>query len=185
MTPPFVILGCGAEKRALAPGASCPAVDLYTGPLYRDRLAYARALGGPHLILSGLYGALSPDEPIAAYDFDLSKQSRDVQKTWTDGAERVLRRRIPPHQPVVALVAGPYAAPLSWLGERLTVPARGMQVGGQRAELRRLTRDLDPAEKTVAEELAWLDRELPTIPPDTEVTLSAGALRAALARRPA
>lgn len=183
MTPPFVILGCGAEKRSLASGTSCPAVDLYTGPLYRDRLAYARALGGPHLILSGMHGVISPDEPLDAYNFDLSKCERDVRQAWIEAAERALRRRVPPDGPVVALCSGVYRAPLHWLGDRVVVPAKGLGVGGQRAELRRLTRDLDPAEKTVAEELAWLDRELAAIPDDVEVTLTAAAFRAALARR--
>lgn len=50
---PFVVIGCGKTKRALAPGEQCRAIDLYTGPLFLARLAHARALGGPQDVVAG------------------------------------------------------------------------------------------------------------------------------------
>lgn len=185
MSAPFVILGCGAEKQALLTGVSVAAVLLYTGPLYRARLAYAEALGGVDLILSGLHGVVQPPTALAPYDYDLTKASRDERREWAARVERILRNVIPPDRAVVALVAGPYLEPLRWLGERLTVPAKGLPIGAARRELQRLTRELGPAGPTVEEELAWLERELPKIDDHVEVHLSAAAMRAALARRAA
>lgn len=88
MTSPIVILGCGAAKRDLGPDERCPAIDLYVGPLYRSRLAYARARGGPHWIASAAHALVHPQAPTAVYESDLRRKSPAERRAWVDAVVR-------------------------------------------------------------------------------------------------
>jgi len=178
---PFVVIGCGDKKRE----GTHAAVDLYAGPLYLSRLAYARALGGPHAILSGLYGLIEPGREVPAYNFRLSERSTAEREHWIQTqAERLLHQAGERH--IVVLAAGEYLEILRHLpADRVTVPARGLPIGKQRAELGRLTRELGEraSEDASASGAEWLAREFDLLAADDEVLVTAGALREFMRRR--
>ena len=110
VTAPFVVIGCGKAKRALAHGETCRAIDLYTGPLFAARLAHARALGGPHAILSAAYHLLEPDRCVGSYEADLRKRSKREREHWEDVVAGQTASRAAPGQRVIVLASGPYGA---------------------------------------------------------------------------
>ena len=130
MIAPVVLLGCGAAKRSSA----SPAWDLYVGNLYRARLAYARELGGPHFILSGLLGLVPADRVIDPYDYDLRRAPRLERLAWRDRVAGSICRSIDRRAPLVVLASGPYLEPLELCGGRVVdVPARGLTLGASLA----------------------------------------------------
>lgn len=143
---PFAVIGCGKTKRALAPGEQCRAIDLYTGPLFLARLAHARALGGPHAILSAAYHLLEPDRFVGSYEADLRKRSKREREHWEDVVASQIASRAAPGQRVVVLASGPYGAFAATLRHRhkrdVVVLGEGMQIGEllayHRAEAARL-----------------------------------------------
>lgn len=126
MIAPVVLLGCGAAKRS----SSAPAWDLYVGNLYRARLAYARELGGPAFILSGLLGLVPADRVIEPYDYDLRRAPRLERLAWRDRVASSIARCVDRRAPLVVLASGPYLEPLELLdGRAVDVPARGLTLG--------------------------------------------------------
>jgi len=140
MKDAFIIIGCGDKKRE----GRHPAVDLYCGPLYTSRLGYARAFGGPHAILSGLYGLIEPDRVVPAYDFALAERTPAARDHWAKTAAGIALHRAEGRH-IVLLAAGEYLRVLEYLpADRVTVPARGLAIGKARAELARMTREEQP-----------------------------------------
>ncbi len=133
MTAPFVVIGCGKSKRSLAPGETCRAIDLYTGPLFAARLAHARALGGPHAILSAAYHLVEPDRFVGSYEADLRKRSKREREHWEDIVAGQTASRAAPGQRVIVLASGPYGAFAATLRHRfkrdVVVLGEGMQIG--------------------------------------------------------
>lgn len=152
MTAHVVILGCGKAKRDVASAA----VELYVGPLYRDRLALARALGGPHAILSAKHGLISPDTVIEPYDATLTPWGRrdpiDSDVDDTCSLRRLVHAQFhalfPTYAKVTVLASTPYAGllpgciagPNAWRFER---PLSGLGVGAQRARCRELVATIE------------------------------------------
>jgi hypothetical protein len=137
---PYVILGCGEKKRE----GWHRAVDLYIGPLYLSRLGYAQALGGPHAILSGLYGLMEPERKVPKYDFALTERIGAEREHW---CETIAHQALyfAGNRSIVLLAAGAYLGVLRYMPtERVRVPAQGMPIGKARAELARLTREVQP-----------------------------------------
>lgn len=130
---PFVVIGCGKTKRELAPGEQCRAIDLYTGPFFLARLAHARALGGPHAILSAAYHLLETDRFVGSYEADLRKRGRREREHWEDVVAGQAASRAAPGQRIVVLASGPYAAFAAALRHRfkrdVVVLGEGMQIG--------------------------------------------------------
>jgi hypothetical protein len=146
MVTPYVVLGCGDKKRQ----GWHRAVDLYVGPLYLSRLAYAQALGGPHAILSGLYGLIDPERRVPAYDFALTERVGSEREHW---CETVAQQALfyAGDRPIVLLAAGAYLGVLRYMPiERASVPAHGMPIGKARSELARLTREVRPCHAAAA-----------------------------------
>lgn len=123
-------------------GRAFPLIDLYTGPLYSLRLAYARRLGGPHLIVSAFYGARSPDYPGVPYERSLARlPRRDPTRLWYDD---VVRTAVLSHtrsgDRVIALASRPYVE--GWAHEvhsadrTVETPLAGMGMGQQLRWLR-------------------------------------------------
>jgi hypothetical protein len=139
-----VVLGCGKEKRALAELETCPIVDLYTGPLYQARLAFARRLGGPHWIVSAFHGAKRPDFQAITYDRELAKQDRRVRDWFADFVRNELLADTQPGDRIIALASKPYV--IGWArrleneGRIVELPLEGLQMGEQRAFLARMER---------------------------------------------
>lgn len=126
MSAPIVIIGCGASKRSSA----SPASELYTGNLYRARLEYARGLGGPHFILSGLLGLVPASSIVEPYEYDLRRAARADRDAWSVRVAGSISRCIDRAAPLVVLASGPYLAPLELLqGFTFDVPARGLALG--------------------------------------------------------
>jgi len=139
-TDTLTIISCGKAKRELAPGETCRAVDLYTGSLYRARLAYARALGHPIAIVSAKYGLLTPEERVETYEEDLRKVDPEARAAWAQRVAAQIARHVAKGLPassasldlrayvrrIVALCSGPY---LGWRGPlRETMPRVDVRV---------------------------------------------------------
>lgn len=134
MTAPVVVIGCGAAKRDLADGETVPIVDLYTGNLFRSRLAYARIYGGPHYVASGHYGLVRADTQVQVYELDLRdyRASKDQRAWYREHVLHTLERAVPRETPIIALLAGVYAQPFHTARERgwsVEIPAEGLPIG--------------------------------------------------------
>jgi hypothetical protein len=71
MLEPTIVLACGASKRDVP---ASPALELYTGPLFRDARAWALSVAprGRIWVLSALHGFVHADRRIAPYDHRLA-----------------------------------------------------------------------------------------------------------------
>ena len=74
----LLVVGCGAAKRSTAAAAE----ELYTGPLTRDAIGYARASGLPWCIVSGLHGILWPSLVVEPYEQRIPRG--EALRGWTD-----------------------------------------------------------------------------------------------------
>jgi hypothetical protein len=141
----IVVLGCGKEKRE----GYHPLVDLYKGPLYRKRLAFAQQLGGPHWIISAFYGCKPPDYTGWPYDREMSKLT-EAGRRWVDSTV-LMNLDAQPGDRVVALASRLYVE--GWVpqlrrrGVIVDLPLEGLQMGEQ---LHRLTRLLAPVGEVLA-----------------------------------
>lgn len=134
MTEPFVIIGCGESKR---PGKHA-AVDLYDGSLYLSRLRYAKQLGGPHAILSGLHGLIAPDRVIAAYEFRVSERAKMLDH-WLE-TQALQAKSMASGKRIVLLASGHYARIADMLpAGTIEVPGRGLPIGKLLGLLKRLS----------------------------------------------
>ena len=133
----LLLIGCGKTKASTPQ----PARDLYTGPLFRARRAFAERSGHPWLIVSGLHGTLAPDELVAPYDQTVPTE-RNLRTQWALLTGLTLGQRLtrifpePPKQLIVELHAGrAYYEPLHWLWVRtayhLEWPVQGLGIGKQ------------------------------------------------------
>ena len=59
-----------------------PARELYQGPIFERRRAYAEASGQPWLVLSSRWGLVHPDELIAPYELTLGDQPAMFRRAW-------------------------------------------------------------------------------------------------------
>ena len=125
----LILLGCGAAKRE----GPAPAVDLYTGSLYRKSLAYARKLGGPHFILSALHGVVSPERVLVPYDNTLA--DRSTRASWAQWVGTDLLDRTVAGDELVVLAGrrywGGWAPRLRTAGRIVTTPLAGMGMGAR------------------------------------------------------
>lgn len=146
MDSPIVIIGCGASKLAHA----APALELYTGNLYRARLAYARRLyGAPSFVLSGLHGLIPADRVIEPYEYNLQSATKRQREAWAARVARAVDELEP--GPLVVLASGPYLA--EWpeaSGRSVEVPARGLTLGASLSWFKRELGELGPRAVTPA-----------------------------------
>jgi hypothetical protein len=132
----LVLIACGKEKAA----ERRPAVDLYSGPLYRARLALARALyHADPLILSALHGVVDPWEPLEPYDVEIGDLTRAAAATWGGEVCAEVQRRAEPGELVVVFAGADYLKPwgavCSSSGRLVVQPMAGLGMGEQRAAL--------------------------------------------------
>jgi hypothetical protein len=133
-----VLIGCGKTKAS----APCAAEDLYTGPLFRARRAYAEAADRPWWIVSAQHGLMSPEQITAPYDtagsdlcaVDHAAWALTVAHSLLDELEDGTRLR----DVVVEIHAGAwYAQPLvdvlRALGIGTHLPVEGLGIGEQLA----------------------------------------------------
>lgn len=135
-TTPIAVIGCGAEKVSYA----APAVDLYTGPIFRARLELARRHAEVIYIASAMYFELVPStRVIEPYERTLNDWSKRTREAWADSIAGNLRLILHASQgPILALVSGPYAAWIPQLrseGVEIVTVGEGLPVGKLRAAL--------------------------------------------------
>lgn len=134
-----VLLGCGKTKQA----GDHPLVDLYTGNLYRARLAYARQLGGPHWLLSAVYGIQRPTFVGRAYERDLVSASPQVRQRFASLVTLALLADTAAWDRLVVLASAPYvegwAKALRADRREVVTPLAGLQMGEQLGFLRAIT----------------------------------------------
>ncbi len=133
----------GSEARHGGPGfvwvpRSHPMVELYTGNLFKARLRFAQALGGPHWIISAFHGCRRPDYRSAWYERTLS---RDNRRWFAATVRDTLLQHTKPRDTIIVLASGPYCADwadeLHDAGRRVELPLSGMGLGQQLAYLKK------------------------------------------------
>jgi len=138
-TTPIAVIGCSKEKL----GRGAPAIDLYTGPLFKMRLELARAAGAETIyIASALHNIVRSDEWVQPYEWNLQTSSKGFRDSWTKQAAESLRLVLHASDgPVLALVSGPYAGWVPVLrghGHKVTLVGDGLPIGKLRQEMKRL-----------------------------------------------
>jgi hypothetical protein len=104
----FILIGCGIAK-ATSPR---PALDLYTGALFRKARAYAATLGGPHGILSARHHVLDPAQVVEPYGERVERLAGESWVRWNHTVVAQLAGLTDPGDTIVALVGPAY---LGWL----------------------------------------------------------------------
>lgn len=118
-----------------------PAADLYQSAWFKKARAYVEARNAPWFILSALHGLVDPKVVIAPYDMTLIGMSSHERDAW---GQRVIaqlqERQISTNTEIVVLAGEKYRKPLAgWLGDRATVPMRGLGIGEQLSWLKHIT----------------------------------------------
>ena len=65
----IILVGCGKTKLTTPAAAK----DLYVGPLFKARRAFAEASGCPWFVLSALHHIVPPDRILEPYDYTIAK----------------------------------------------------------------------------------------------------------------
>ena len=129
---PLYLIACSAAKLDHA----APAAQLYTGQAFKLAMAAAARAGADVLILSGLYGAISPDDVIEPYNCALSKLDRAGRTTWAQGAAYQL---LPHYGRRIDVLAGKHYAQALAGFPNVSYPLRGQGIGQQLATLKGLS----------------------------------------------
>lgn len=135
---PLVLIGCSARKLE----SPAPARELYRGDLFRKSVQWAEERGYPWIVLSALYGVVSPDDVIAPYDVTLNALDTEDRKLWATSAFLQLRRKCGLDRPIIILAGEPYRRHLvpRLRGETtfsITAPLGNLGIGLQRQALAR------------------------------------------------
>ena len=134
-----VCISCVKSKRAHRSRAE----DLYTSPLFRMLLAYAKFLD-PHriLVLSAKHGVLELDDEVDPYEMTLNRMGNADRLAWADRVLGQLRQRVDLDRDEFVFLAGQrYREHLIPHIRHASVPMEGLTLGNQLAWLsRRLDR---------------------------------------------
>jgi hypothetical protein len=134
----IVLIGCGQRKRS----ERAPARELYTGPLFADRLAYADASRRPFWIVSARHGLIAPGVVLEPYDLTVRDLSPVDAAAWSLGVVRALLDELSDTCDLSRLtvelhMGADYAEPLRQIlpaiGINYSWPVRGLSQGEQRA----------------------------------------------------
>ena len=128
---PLYLIACSAAKLDHA----APADQLYTGQAFRLAMAAAARVDADVLILSGLYGAISPDAIIEPYNCALSRLDRDGRTTWAQCAALQL---LPCYGRSIVVLAGKHYAQALAGFPNVSYPLRGQGIGQQLQTLKGL-----------------------------------------------
>ena len=142
----LILLGCGKEKR---PAPWCgPIVDLYTGSLYISRLAAARALGGPHLIVSAFHFARRPSYQVTPYDRTMADLCKEMRACYASAVASMVMKVADEigTDTVVCLLSADYIAPwrerVENYGLTVETPLAGLGMGEQRGRCAEIVREV-------------------------------------------
>ena len=79
-----VLISCVKKKKALAPGQTVAAKDLYESPMFRMAWQYAVNMKPDRIyILSAKHGLVAPDKKIGTYNQTLNDASVSERKRWS------------------------------------------------------------------------------------------------------
>jgi hypothetical protein len=124
-----VLVSCVKSKRS----ATCKAADMYTSPLFRKMMAYARSLNPKSVfILSAKYGLLSPDDVINPYEQTLKTMKIDQRRQWAQRVITDLRKRSNLEEDTFVFLAGnSYRQDLVAHLKYYEIPMEGLAFGAQ------------------------------------------------------
>lgn len=140
----IILVGCGKAKVKHA----APAADLYVGPLFTARRAYAKLAADAWYILSAKYGLVPPYMQLRPYDLALSALTAVDLAAWhVDCARGLLddlRGGVQPVECLVELHAGAdyadmLAEILTTIGMTVEKPLASLRIGQQLAWYKRHT----------------------------------------------
>lgn len=116
-----------------------PAASMYTSPLFRKSMDYARRLKPRRIfILSARYGVLEPTDVIDPYDRALSTMSASERRRWAAGVLQSLRARADlAHDEFVILAGQSYREHVVPALANARVPMAGLSIGRQLRHLGR------------------------------------------------
>ena len=124
-----VLLSCVKSKRSYR----CKAGDMYTSPLFRKMMAYARSLKPKSIfILSAKYGLLGPEDTIEPYEQTLKTMKSGERRVWAQRVLSELRKHSSLEEDRFVLLAGsPYRENLVSHLKHYEVPMEGLTFGKQ------------------------------------------------------
>jgi hypothetical protein len=138
MSAPVVLVSCVKSKRT----ERCRAADMYTSPLFRKMMAYAKTLSPKSIfILSAKYGLLSPDDLIEPYNCTLKEMKTAERRAWAEKVLSGLRHQCNLDADKFVFLAGePYRANLLPHIKHFSVPLERLPFGKQLQWLERHVR---------------------------------------------
>lgn len=127
MTGPTVaLIGCGKAKLPHAARAE----ELYTGPLFRAALDFARRECSAAFVLSAAHGVVQLDQELEPYDRTMADLTPAERVAWGRRVGEQLDQLLPADAVVVALAGAPYLAPIDLPRDVYwTEPLRGLGQG--------------------------------------------------------
>lgn len=130
-----VLISCVSKKlnhRALA-------AELYTSPLFRLNLAYAKKLSPDAIyILSAKYGLLRLDDAVEPYDLTLNEMGSVQVRAWAHVVIEQLQKEADLRADHFVFLAGAkYRQHLTPHLNSYEVPLEGLRIGEQLGQLRR------------------------------------------------
>jgi cytoplasmic iron level regulating protein YaaA (DUF328/UPF0246 family) len=138
------LIACSASKLT----DIAPAAELYTGDLFTKSREYVEATCDAYLILSAMWGVVTPGGLLAPYEVYLPAQPKVARDSWNARVVDQLETLLDPEDTIVCLAGTVYRAWIRrspWLVE---VPLAGLGIGQQKAWLR--TRNQSIAEALAA-----------------------------------
>lgn len=125
----IVLISCVSQKL----NHKARAKDLYTSPLFKKNLQYARSLSPDKIfILSALYGLLEPDDEIAPYNVTLNEMRADEIKAWSARVVAQLKAKTDITTDEFIFLAGAnYRKYLIPYITHYQIPMEGLQIGKQ------------------------------------------------------
>lgn len=149
----FILIGCSKTKPD-APydkkrGGRLYPQEMYGGPLFPKRVAYAERVGVPWRVLSAKYGVWNPTQDMKPYDETLAEMNQADRSMWALRAASSLINELwepweadqtqpvyKPSQLTVEIHAGeaysqPLAQILEVMGVNVELPCKGLGIGLQ------------------------------------------------------
>ncbi len=125
----IVLIGCGKKKIKY----KAKAKDLYTGPLFRMNLAFARLLKpGKIFILSAKYGLVNLEKKLEPYNKTLNEMPTIEIKYWAEKVKEQLKNEINFQTDNITFLAGEkYRRYLIPYLSHYDIPMKGIGIGKQ------------------------------------------------------
>ena len=125
----IVCISCVKSKRAVRSRAE----DLYTSPLFRMMLEYAKSLNPDHIfILSAKYGVIALSDEVDPYEQTLNRMKKAERLAWADRVLAQLGNHVDLDNDDFVFLAGQrYRENLASHIKRCSVPMEGLPFGKQ------------------------------------------------------